>query len=90
MNLKISLAGITAAPSQIDPVFLNSPVLQNTGLDSSLGCQLVAKVETQNPVGSFKGRGTELFAATALLFGRCWVHFKVWRRMMGSNGEVKA
>jgi threonine dehydratase len=70
MNLKISLAGITAAPSQIDPVFLNSPVLKDTSLDRSLGCQLVAKVETQNPVGSFKGRGTELFAATALSPGQ--------------------
>jgi|KBSSwiStaDraftv2_1062776.scaffolds.fasta_scaffold01222_19 threonine dehydratase len=70
MNLKISLARITAAPSQIDPVFLNSPALVNTGIDGPLGCQLVAKVETQNPVGSFKGRGTELFAATALSPGQ--------------------
>ena len=69
MQAKISLARISAAPSQIDPVFLNSPVLEDTSLDSSLGCQLVVKVETQNPVGSFKGRGTELFAATALTPG---------------------
>jgi len=66
MNLKISVANIAAAPPRIDPVFLHSPVLQDTSLDRSLGCQLVAKVETDNPVGSFKGRGTELFAATAL------------------------
>jgi len=66
MNLKISVANIAAAPPRIDPVFLDSPVLQDTSLDRSLGCQLVAKVETDNPVGSFKGRGTELFAATAL------------------------
>src|SRR5258705_12587646 len=69
MQAKISLARITAAPSQIDPVFLNSPVLRDTSLGSSLGCRLVMKVETQNPVGSFKGRGTELFAATALTPG---------------------
>jgi threonine dehydratase len=70
MSDAISLADIRAAPSQIDPVFLNSPVLKDTSLDVSLGCQLVAKVETQNPVGSFKGRGTELFAATALTPGQ--------------------
>jgi threonine dehydratase len=70
MNCAISLADIAAAPSQIDPVFLNSPVLKATSLDGSLGCQLLAKVETQNPVGSFKGRGTELLAATALSPGQ--------------------
>jgi threonine dehydratase len=70
MNLKISVANIVAAPPRIDPVFLHSPVLQDTSLDRSLGCQLVAKVETDNPVGSFKGRGTELFAATALTPGQ--------------------
>ncbi len=70
MSFTISLAGIVAAPSQIDPVFLNSPVLEGTRLDRSLGCQVVAKVETENPVGSFKGRGTELFAATALTPGQ--------------------
>jgi len=70
MNLKISVANIAAAPPRIDPVFLHSPVLQDTSLDRSLGCQLVAKVETDNPVGSFKGRGTELFAATALTPGQ--------------------
>jgi threonine dehydratase len=70
MNRTISLAAIAAAPPRIDPVFLNSPVLKDTSLDTSLGCQVVAKVETQNPVGSFKGRGTELFAATALTAGQ--------------------
>jgi threonine dehydratase len=70
MNLKISTANIAAALPRIDPVFLDSPVLQDTSLDRSLGCQLIAKVETGNPVGSFKGRGTELFAATALTPGQ--------------------
>jgi threonine dehydratase len=70
MNCTISVASIAAAPRHIDPVFLNSPVLKDTRLDRALGCELVAKVETQNPVGSFKGRGTELFAATALMPGQ--------------------
>jgi threonine dehydratase len=66
MSVQISVERILAAPRYIDPVFLNSAVLENTALDRSLRCRAVLKVETQNPVGSFKGRGTELFAATAL------------------------
>src|SRR6202022_527373 len=45
----------------------------DTRLDGVLGCELVAKVETQNPVGSFKGRGTELFVATAATPGQTMV-----------------
>src|SRR5437764_1293017 len=70
MNCAISVASIAAASPLIDPVFLRSPILKGTRLDRTLGCQLIAKVETQNPVGSFKGRGTELFAATALAPGQ--------------------
>ncbi len=62
----ISLTNIVAAPTLIDPVFLNSATLERSDLDGALGCRIVAKVEIHNPVGSFKGRGTELFAATAL------------------------
>jgi threonine dehydratase len=67
--MKLSLQNIVAAPGRIDPVFLNSPQLTDTPLDRLLGCRIVAKIETQNPVGSFKGRGTELFAATDLSGG---------------------
>ncbi|SFR94999.1 threonine dehydratase [Dyella sp. OK004] len=63
------IANILAAGSQIDPVFLDSPLVSDEGLDAALGCQLLAKNETANPIGSFKGRGAELFAATALRSG---------------------
>jgi threonine dehydratase len=62
----ISLQNIRDAQSRIDPVFLASPLLENTPLDAALGCQVLVKDETRNPVGSFKGRGTDLFAATSL------------------------
>jgi threonine dehydratase len=43
----------------IDPVFLDTPRYEAGALSEALGCSLVLKVETLNPVRSFKGRGTE-------------------------------
>ena len=43
----------------IDPVFLDSPLLRYPALDDALGCAVTLKVETLNPIRSFKGRGTE-------------------------------
>lgn len=60
------LERILAASRHIDPVFLDTPTLANDALDAALRCLLVAKGETGNPIGSFKGRGAELFAAQAL------------------------
>ena len=48
----------------IDSVFLHSPLLRGTALDRVLGVELGLKVESLNPIRSFKGRGTELFVAT--------------------------
>ena len=60
----ITEAEIESARAAIDPVFLDSPCLRETPLDGALGCALTLKVETLNPIRSFKGRGTEaLFAA---------------------------
>jgi threonine dehydratase len=47
----------------IDPAFLHSPVVRGSALDLVLGAEVVLKVETLNPIRSFKGRGTELLAA---------------------------
>ena len=49
----------------IDPVFLNAPVLPCPPLGQVLGCSVTLKVETLNPVGSFKGRGTETVTTVA-------------------------
>lgn len=62
----IGFEQIQVARSLIDPVFLNSPVVSHPALDASLGCTVIAKVETLNPIRSFKGRGTEFFAATEI------------------------
>ncbi len=54
---------IQKAPSLIDPDFLNTPQFRCDSLSDLLGCEIVLKVETLNPVRSFKGRGASLFAA---------------------------
>lgn len=50
---------IVAARAVIDPVFLDSPLMRHPALDEALGCTVTLKVETLNPIRSFKGRGTE-------------------------------
>lgn len=50
----------------VPPVFLNSPLATSEPLNEVLGCRLAAKVETLNPIRSFKGRGTSFFVQTAL------------------------
>jgi len=47
----------------IDPVFLDTPLFRCEALEPGLGCEVSIKLETANPVRSFKGRGTELVAS---------------------------
>lgn len=54
---------ILAARAAIDPVFLDSPAMRHGALDEALGCACLLKVETLNPIRSFKGRGTEAVVA---------------------------
>jgi threonine dehydratase len=61
---RLSLERIAQAATVIDPVFLNSPQFRAESLEQQLDCRLVVKVETLNPIRSFKGRGTHYLAAT--------------------------
>jgi threonine dehydratase len=54
----LSLERIELAASVIDPVFLHSPQYVDEQLCAALGRRVVVKVETANPLRSFKGRGT--------------------------------
>ncbi len=56
---RLDLDRIRRARALIDPVFLNTPQYECTPLGDELGCSVTLKVETLNPVRSFKGRGTE-------------------------------
>jgi threonine dehydratase len=61
---RLSLERIERAPTVIDPVFLDSPQYVAESLGRELGCRVVVKVETLNPIRSFKGRGTELLVSS--------------------------
>jgi threonine dehydratase len=47
----------------IDPVFLDTPLYRCEALEPGLGCTVSIKLETANPVRSFKARGTEVIAS---------------------------
>lgn len=55
-----SPAQIESARTRIDPVFLASPQFLADGLAARAGRPVVVKVETVNPVRSFKGRGASV------------------------------
>ncbi|MGZ8494007.1 MAG: pyridoxal-phosphate dependent enzyme, partial [Gemmatirosa sp.] len=61
---RVTLDGIRRAHAHIDPAFLHSPQLESSPLGDALGARLVVKVETLNPVRSFKGRGADWFVAS--------------------------
>ncbi|GAA1799632.1 pyridoxal-phosphate dependent enzyme [Luedemannella flava] len=60
---RLDLDRIRAARDVIDPLFLDSPCYPCDALGGALGCSVSVKLETANPVRSFKGRGTELVAS---------------------------
>jgi threonine dehydratase len=63
MDHRLRLSQIARAIEVIDPVFLNTPQFRAESLDAVLGCRLIVKVETLNPIRSFKGRGASFFVA---------------------------
>ena len=58
-NSRLSSKRIEEAFTRIDPIFLNTPQYINESLSSLLGVNLVLKIETLNPIRSFKGRGSD-------------------------------
>ena len=57
------MARIQAARLVIDPLFLGTPLYRCEALEPGLGCAVSIKLETANPVRSFKARGTEVVAS---------------------------
>jgi threonine dehydratase len=63
-RLSVSLQQIQRASQRIDSVFLHTPQFLSEPLSAQLGCALTLKVESVNPVRSFKGRGASFFVDT--------------------------
>jgi threonine dehydratase len=63
---------IASAVELIDPLFRNSPQYVDQRLTAALGREVVLKVETLNPIGSFKARGASVLAH-GLAAERTWV-----------------
>jgi threonine dehydratase len=62
LSARFTFDDITDAIDEIDIAFRNTPQFECEPLNKILGCNVILKVETLNPVRSFKGRGSELLA----------------------------
>ncbi len=62
---RLDISTIENASQIIDPVFQNSPQFLNEPLSDLLGCKLLLKVETINPIRCFKGRGADFLVSQA-------------------------
>jgi threonine dehydratase len=70
LTTRLDLDRIRVARRVIDPIFLDTPLYQCDALGRQLGCAVSIKLETANPVRSFKARGTELVASLLTEQGR--------------------
>jgi threonine dehydratase len=57
----IDVDAIARAARDITPIFRGTPQFEADALGTRLGARLLLKVETANPIRSFKGRGTDFF-----------------------------
>jgi len=58
----LNLANIEKDAHLIDPAFLHSPQYEDATLNDALGQRVLVKIETANPIRSFKGRGADFLA----------------------------
>lgn len=77
---RLRLGNVLRAATLIDPVFLNSPQFNCEPLGESLSCSLTLKLETANPIRSFKGRGAGYLVASRLADGSL-----AGRRLVGAS-----
>jgi threonine dehydratase len=70
LKTRLDLDRIHAARRVIDPIFLDTPMYRCEALGRRLGCTVSIKLETANPVGNFKARGTELVTSLLTEQGR--------------------
>lgn len=72
---RLSLQNVQRSATVIAPEFLHSPQYDCEPLSQALGCRLTLKIETANPIRSFKGRGASFLVHELLARGdtRPWV-----------------
>ncbi|MGW3286699.1 threonine ammonia-lyase [Streptomyces sp. NPDC001002] len=70
LETRLDTDRIRAARRSIDPIFLDTPLYRCEALEPTLGCAVSIKLETANPVRSFKARGTEVVASQLADSGR--------------------
>src|SRR5258707_5405906 len=58
-SVRLDMGRIRSSIPRIAPVFRNTPQYVCPPLGEALGCELILKLETANPIRCFKGRGTE-------------------------------
>lgn len=68
--VSVSAEAIRSAHRRIPSAFRDSPQFVCEPLSEAVGVPVVVKLETPNPIGSFKGRGTWLAVAELLAAGR--------------------
>lgn len=81
---------IEQAPSLVNPVFLNSPQFQSDGLSTRIKHAAIVKVETVNPVRSFKARGAWLAAHELVASGEASEHHGIVVASSGNFGQAIA
>lgn len=63
LSHSLSIERIARAYGTIDPQFRDTPQFEATVLGERFGCRPVVKVETLNPIRSFKARGAQFFVS---------------------------
>lgn len=61
---RLSVERVYEAARTIDPVFLDTPQFVSEPLSEALGVRTTLKIETLNPVRSFKGRGADFLVSS--------------------------
>jgi threonine dehydratase len=78
---------IRSAHGEIHPAFTNSPQYVHDGLSARLGVPVIVKVETVNPIRSFKGRGTWVVVNALVADGRLGPETPVVCASAGNFGQ---
>lgn len=66
MANRINIKNIIEAYETIEPEFKNTPQYRSKALEKAIGNKVVVKVETTNPIKSFKGRGASYYISKNL------------------------